>query len=61
MMNYTRICIFAVGNEMESLLSVKPNLLWVENNAWLQRGTSSLYKILLISGLPIMPLTLIRE
>jgi len=41
-MNYTRIWIFATGNEMESLLSAKPNLLWVENNAWQQRETSSL-------------------
>jgi len=46
LINCIRIWIFAVGNEMESLLSAKPSLLWVENNAWLQRGTSSLYIIL---------------
>ena len=47
-MNYTQILIFAVENEMESLLSAKPSLLWEENNTWLQRGTSSLYIIFLL-------------
>ena len=46
MINYIWILIFAVENEMKSLLSAKPSLLWVENNVWLQRGTSSLYIIL---------------
>jgi len=43
LINYIRIWITAVENEMKRLLSAKPSFLWVESNAWLQRGTSSLY------------------